>query len=253
MARTPWPHLTLKTSDGDVKPLLGLASGFVEIMGVEVAFYACIIDPSHSGETDYNLLLGIPWLAMVKGVHDVSRAQVSITCPTSGVKAVVKGPTFRPIDFKRLFLEVGGRHGQLHEEAQWVEDVWGSTEDGSSEYEEESSEEEDDESGSEDEESVTGPQNSPAASALRCRGAILELPNPAGKARELRYIEAHSYLKLYGQDAPYSHLAKRMTELLEDLRHGPEGEAILIADHDGRSVAVDGKEQNFSKCGTTVN
>lgn len=256
LSRTPWPQLTLKTSDGDVKPLLGLASGYVEVMGIEVAFYACIIDPKYSNDTDYDLLLGIPWLAGVKGIHDVSKAQVSITCPNTKKQAVVKGPEFRPIDFRRLFLEVGGRHGQLNEERIMKEDIWGSEETSDTESDEdddddETSDEEDSED--EDDEELPGPQNSPTAnSAIQCRSALLELPTLMGKPKEMRYIEAKDYLKLYGKNAPYSHLAKKMTELPEDLRHGPDGEAILIADHDGKSFRRETKS-NFLTSARTVN
>lgn len=258
MARTPWPKLTLKTSVGTLQPLLGLASGYVTVEGVEVPFYACIIDPKYAEETDYDILLGVPWLATVKAVQSVHKAQIQITCPETKRVALVQGPEFRPIDFKRLFLEIGGKLGNLHERAELSKEVWGYSDESDSEEESEDysdSDDSTDDDRSETAEGQTNPPNSPYQHPLplKCRGAILEIDKPNQEKEEVRYIEARDYLQLYGTAAPYSFLAEKMIKLPRELQKGPKGEAILIMDHDGKSRARDGRKRNFRRSAMTQN
>ncbi|MCU1500253.1 MAG: hypothetical protein JWM47_4206, partial [Acidimicrobiales bacterium] len=275
MSRTPWPKLTLKTSVGTLQPLLGLASGYITVEGVEVAFYACIIDPKYAEQTDYDILLGIPWLASVKAVQSVREAKIQITCPRSGKIATVKGPDFRPVDFKRLFLEIGGNLANLHERELLVEEIWGQDDSGDSEDSEddeddssEDSEDDDEEEEEEDPRAVaTNPPNTPIrrswvnptpprvtpSSTVQCRGAILKIDSPGNCRDEVRYIEVSNYLRLYGTTGPYSFLAQRMADLPEHQRIGPHGEAFLIIDHDGRSMGKDGKQRDFPKSERTQN
>lgn len=115
MRDTPWPILQLKTSVGDLRDVLGITKGLVSVGGVEVEFYACIIPEQFAEDSEYDLLLGIPWLSGMKASINVEKSQVTIIAPKSGAPITLDGPKFSCHNFKKLFLDFTLMRGTTEE------------------------------------------------------------------------------------------------------------------------------------------
>lgn len=236
MKRTPWPRLKLKTSVGELRDILGIARGKVRVGGVEVDFYACIIPEQSADNSEYDLLLGIPWLSVLKAAIHVKKSQVTIISPNTGERITLNGPRFSSPDFRKLFLEfpkVDSNFQRLRpvEETE-EEDLYTSDDEFS-----EDDESEDDESRS-DEGEIRGPPSSPrpplqrvnarSLKLMSCDGVMVELS--AGKM--LRYVTPGEYLRLYGDGAKYSEMAKHFQNAT--ITSSDSMEAAMIADHEDR-------------------
>lgn len=249
MKKTPWPKLKLKTSVGELRDIMGIARGRISVGGVEVDFYACIIPEQSADNSEYDLLLGIPWLSGVKASINVEKSQVTIMHPRTQNRVTLKGPRFTSPDFGKLFLDfskVEAKMQHLREDTESDGEESYTSDDEFSEEEEGESEEGDDSDSSSDE--VRAPPSSPRNTNPRVNARSLKLSSCEGAAIEMgpgeyaRYITPKEYLKLYGGNARYSTMAHHMSTIPR-VEVGTE-EAIMILDHDGRGTGSGGSNEN---------
>lgn len=237
ISETPWPTLSIRTSSGAFARLLGIARIRVDVHGISRIVYACVIPPNFATTSGYDLLLGVPWLFEVNGRINVGDGTVSVFNDVTRKDVIIDTGRFTPPNFKVMFDQSDENRSAAEESG------------------EDESEESSSEGGSDSgEESV---KSSDARPTLReysypeimskyskdrfvsSRSATLVVeeeevsPEALGSRREvarIRYVTAEDYLRLYGTDGPYSHLARAVMELAGD----DEEDAMLIIDSENR-------------------
>lgn len=238
---TPWPTLSIRTSSGAFARLLEIARIRVDVHGISRIVYACVIPPTFSTSSGYDLLLGVPWLFEVNGRINVGDGTVSVFNDSTQEDAVIDTGWFTPRNFKVIFDQ---------------SDENRSVNGGTSSEEEMGSSSEEGEISDSGEESVKSSDARPPlkkysypemlrkyskdqAVSSRCVTLIVEEggaeqddPSNRKEVARLRYVSAEDNLSLHGNDGPYSQLAKAVVAI--GMETDDAEDVMLIIDSENR-------------------
>lgn len=266
MEDTPWPTMSVRTSSGDSTKLLGIARINVRIHGNERVVYTCVIPPKFAANTGYDLLLGVPWLYDVRGKISVRDGTISIH--NGQEEVVISTGKFTPPNLRVMFEGIAPRHlpnsklpsDQDRSESDTSDDP-SDPEDSGEESVKSSDTAEDTwkEQGKYKYPSIVAPYSRTSTVYARSTTLVIERPDPAssqgpGEVARIRYITPEDYLLLYGEEGPFSHLAKVVKGVdigLQSDEGEPtdKGNIMMIIDSENRAGALQNTNEVVERLG----